>query len=95
LLDANIIGNYFINGPSTSVSPFTRGNENFHGYVKNNYHDSDRDGTLNGKEIAIASSNYGGMAVVDKQYSYPSVARLFSPAEALSYILTCESYYYI
>lgn len=28
---ANIINNYFISGPSTSVTAFTRGNENFHG----------------------------------------------------------------
>ena len=29
--NANIINNYFISGPSTSVTAFTRGNANFHG----------------------------------------------------------------
>jgi hypothetical protein len=28
---ANVINNYFISGPSTSVTAFTRGNANFHG----------------------------------------------------------------
>ena len=39
---ANIISNYFISGPSTSVTAFTRGNANFHGYVSGNYYDSDK-----------------------------------------------------
>lgn len=36
---ANIMNNVFISGPSTSVSPFTRGNANFHTYVQRNYYD--------------------------------------------------------
>lgn len=28
---ANVLNNYFIKGPSTTIAPFTRGNENFHG----------------------------------------------------------------
>jgi hypothetical protein len=90
LSDANIIGNYFISGPSTSVTAFTRGNANFHGYVANNYYDSDRDGTLDGSELGVSSSNYGGMAIVSSKYNYPAVAYTMTPAEAVTYVTKCE-----
>ncbi|KAL4816778.1 pectin lyase fold/virulence factor [Aspergillus spinulosporus] len=83
---ANIIGNYFISGPSTSVTAFTRGNENFHGYVENNYYDPDQDGTLNGNELGVSSSNYGGMDIVDTKYDYPAVEYTMTPDEAVSYV---------
>ncbi|KAF7163045.1 hypothetical protein CNMCM5623_008065 [Aspergillus felis] len=84
--DANIIGNYFISGPSTSVTAFTRGNANFHGYVDNNYYDSDRDGRLDGSELGASSSNYGGMATASTKYNYPAVAHTMTPAEAVTYV---------
>lgn len=84
--DANIIGNYFISGPSTSVTAFTRGNENFHGYVENNYYDPDQDGTLNGNELGVSSSNYGGMDIVDTKYDYPAAQYIMTPDEAVSYV---------
>ncbi|KAL4735613.1 pectin lyase fold/virulence factor [Aspergillus similis] len=83
---ANIIGNYFISGPSTSVTAFTRGNENFHGYVENNYYDPDQDGTLNGNELGVSSSNYGGMDIVDTKYDYPAAEYIMTPEEAVSYV---------
>ncbi|KAL6238353.1 hypothetical protein BDW75DRAFT_237452 [Aspergillus navahoensis] len=83
---ANIIGNYFISGPSTSVTAFTRGNENFHGYVENNYYDPDQDGTLNGNELGVSSSNYGGMDIVDTKYDYPAVEYIMTPNEVVSYV---------
>jgi hypothetical protein len=84
--DANIVGNYFISGPSTSVTAFTRGNENFHGYVENNYYDPDQDGTLNGNELGVSSSNYGGMDIVDTKYDYPAAQYIMTPDEAVSYV---------
>ncbi|KAB8074313.1 pectin lyase-like protein [Aspergillus leporis] len=83
----NIIGNYFISGPSTSVTAFTRGNANFHGYVATNYYDSDKDGTLNGKELGVSATNYGGMDIVTTKYDYPAVESTLSPNDALNYIL--------
>ncbi|KAL4808062.1 pectin lyase fold/virulence factor [Aspergillus unguis] len=83
---ANIIGNYFISGPSTSVTAFTRGNENFHGYVENNWYDPDQDGTLNGSELGVDSSSYGGMDIVDTKYDYPSVSSVLNPEEAVSHV---------
>ncbi|KAJ5257924.1 hypothetical protein N7524_009480 [Penicillium chrysogenum] len=83
---ANIIGNYFISGPSTSVTAFTRGNSNFHGYVDNNFYDPDKDGQLDGSELGVSSSNYGGMAIVSSKYNYPAVAYAMTPAEAVTYV---------
>ncbi|RHZ65421.1 hypothetical protein CDV55_106675 [Aspergillus turcosus] len=87
---ANIIGNYFISGPSTSVTAFTRGNANFHGYVDNNYYDADRDGTLDGSKLGASSSNYGGMAIMTTRYNYPAVAYTMTPAEAVTYVTKYE-----
>ncbi|KAL4890892.1 putative pectate lyase C [Aspergillus ambiguus] len=83
---ANIIGNYFISGPSTSVTAFTRGNEYFHGYVENNYYDPDQDGTLNGNKLGVSATNYGGMDLVDTKYDYPAVEYQMTPAEAVDYV---------
>ncbi|GAB1201175.1 hypothetical protein APSETT444_010563 [Aspergillus pseudonomiae] len=84
--NVNVIGNYFISGPSTSVTAFTRGNENFHAFVETNYYDSDKDGTLNGSELGVASSNYGGMDLVTEKYDYPAVASVLTPDAALTYV---------
>ncbi|KAL5344072.1 pectin lyase fold/virulence factor [Aspergillus crustosus] len=83
--NANIIGNYFISGPSTTVTAFTRGNANFHGYVENNYYDPDQDGTLNGKALGASSSNYGGLEIVSTKYDYPAPERILTPQEVVTY----------
>ncbi|BAE61182.1 unnamed protein product [Aspergillus oryzae RIB40] len=84
--NVNVIGNYFISGLDTSVTAFTRGNENFHAYVETNYYDSDKDGTLNGSELGVDSTNYGGMDLVTEKYDYPAVASVLSPDDALTYV---------
>ncbi|ORY56638.1 pectate lyase C [Pseudomassariella vexata] len=84
---ANIINNYFISGPSTSVTAFTRGNENFHGYVSNNLYDSDRDGILNGVVLCVATTCYSPMDIVTTQYDYPTPTKLLTPDDALTYVL--------
>jgi hypothetical protein len=84
--EANIVGNYFISGPSTGVTAFTRGNANFKGFVQGNFYDSDRDGTLNGKEINVSSSSYGGMAIQTAKFNYPSPSNVLSAADALTHV---------
>ncbi|RYP70532.1 hypothetical protein DL769_004925 [Monosporascus sp. CRB-8-3] len=84
---ANIINNYFISGPSTSITAFTRGNENFHGYVSGNYYDSDKDGTLNGSPLCVQASCYGGMDIVSEPFAYPGPKRLMTAPEALERVL--------
>ncbi|KAL1647802.1 hypothetical protein SLS58_002603 [Diplodia intermedia] len=81
--NANIIGNYFISGPSTSVTAFTRGNDLFNGYVEANYYDADQDGELNGAELGEASSNYGGMNLVATKFDYPAPATILAAPDAV------------
>ncbi|KAF9469196.1 pectin lyase-like protein [Collybia nuda] len=81
---ANILNNIFISGPSTSVSPFTRGNANFHTYVSQNYYDPDRDGTLNGWVFSQSTENYSGVDFQANKYNYPTVKTLLSPTDALA-----------
>lgn len=82
--EANIVGNYFISGPSTSVTAFTRGNANFKGYVEANFYDSDRNGALNGVELGVAASNYGGMNIQAAKFPFPAPAKILSAADALT-----------
>ncbi|KAI1650446.1 polysaccharide lyase family 1 protein [Daldinia loculata] len=85
---ANIINNYFISGPSTSVSAFTRGNANFHGYVSENYYDSNKDGTLNGSPLCVQTSCYSDMDIQKTQFDYPGPERLMAAPDALTYVLS-------
>ncbi|KNG52083.1 polysaccharide lyase family 1 protein [Stemphylium lycopersici] len=81
--EANIVGNYFISGPSTSVTAFTRGNENFKGYVEGNFYDSGRDGVLDGSELGVSAENYGGMNLQTEKYAFPAPDKILSADEAL------------
>ena len=82
--EANIVGNYFISGPSTSVTAFTRGNENFKGYVEDNFNDSNRNGALDGTELGVEASNYGGMNIQTKKFPFPAPEKVLSAADALA-----------
>ncbi|KAF4467478.1 pectate lyase c [Fusarium albosuccineum] len=84
---ANIINNYFISGPSTSVTAFTRGNANFHGYVKNNFYDSNRDGKLDGSALCESTTCYSNMDIVSTPYDYPGPATSRTPQQALEFVL--------
>ena len=68
----NIIGTYFIEGPSTSYgSEFTRGNTNFHLYAYNNYVDNNKNGKLDGR--LITQSEYTTVDWVTTPFSYPKL----------------------
>ncbi|EMD88169.1 polysaccharide lyase family 1 protein [Bipolaris maydis ATCC 48331] len=82
--EANIVGNYFISGPSTSVPAFTRGNDLFDGFVQGNFYDSGKDGVLNGKELDVTKENYGGMNIKGTKFAYPAPAKILSANEALA-----------
>jgi len=82
---ANVLNNYFISGPSTSASPFSRGNLNFHLYAALNYRDANRNGVLDG--ALIPKSDYGTVSWQEKPYDYPSVTML-SPLEAWQLVVS-------
>ncbi|KIL93297.1 pectate lyase c [Fusarium avenaceum] len=73
---ANVINNYFISGPDTSVTAFTRGNKYFHGYVKNNFYDSNRNGKLDGAALCESTTCYSDMDIVKTPYAYPAPSSL-------------------
>ncbi|KAL1754591.1 polysaccharide lyase family 1 protein [Schizophyllum commune] len=74
-------------GPSTSVSPFTRGNKNFNAYVADNYYDADQDGTLNGHVLSVDTDSYTDITFKDARFDYPAPATLMSSTDALAYVM--------
>ncbi|WP_207427031.1 polysaccharide lyase family 1 protein [Pedobacter sp. SYSU D00535] len=81
---ANVVNNYFIDGPQTSAAPFTRGNMNFHIFAAANYHDSNKNGKLDGAEIP--REKYTVVDWQSKEFDYPKVM-LRSPSAAYDYVL--------
>ena len=70
----NVIENYYINGPSTGIQPFTRGNLNFHIYAQNNYHDDNLNGQLDG--AVVPQSGYTTVDWITTPFPYPTVGTL-------------------
>ncbi|KAF4978338.1 hypothetical protein FZEAL_5260 [Fusarium zealandicum] len=83
----NIANNYFISGPDTSVTAFTRGNKNFHAYVKNNLYDANRNGKLDGSALCETTACYSDMDIVTKPYDYPAPATARTAGQALEFVL--------
>lgn len=82
--DAQICNNYFIAGPSTGVAPFTRGNENFHVFAKNNFFDKNRDGVLDG--YLVPDSAYGKVSWENQpNHTIPAVS-MYQPEENIAWI---------
>lgn len=81
--EANIVGNYFVAGPSSSVPAFTRGNANFKAYVESNIYDSDKDGKLGGAQLEASSANYGGVAIQKTKYAHPAPEKILPASDAL------------
>ncbi|KAM0562946.1 hypothetical protein ACHAPJ_001787 [Fusarium lateritium] len=83
----NIVNNYFISGPETSVTAFTRGNKNFHAYVKNNFYDSNRNGKLDGAALCEKTTCYSDMDLVTTPYDYPAPVDALTPEKAVEAVL--------
>lgn len=66
---ANVIGNYFINGPGSSASAFDRGNLNFHLYATNNWQDANRNGVLDG--AGLTTNQYDVVTWETAPFAYP------------------------
>ncbi|MAT70682.1 MAG: hypothetical protein CMJ58_14295 [Planctomycetaceae bacterium] len=79
---ANVIGNYFIEGPVNSSGPFNSGTANFHIYGADNWVDPNRDGKLNGSLV----TSYPGADVVATPHAFPTTASL-SAQDALAYVM--------
>ena len=69
--EANVIGNYFIDGPSTTGGAFTRGNTNFRIFASNNFRDRNRNGALDG--ALIPQNEYTTVTWMTSPFPYPAV----------------------
>ncbi len=83
---ANVIRNYFISGPNTGAAAFTRGNLNFHLYALNNWHDSNKNGLLDG--AILAQSAYGTVDWQTVPYDYPGVKTMLGALAAYKVVLS-------
>lgn len=81
---ANVEGNYFIAGPNTSTTPFSRGNKNFHLYARHNFYDSDKNGKLDGMDVAKA--DYTPVDWLLKPFNYPKLT-ILDTVKAYAYVL--------
>ncbi|MBN2518904.1 MAG: RICIN domain-containing protein [Bacteroidales bacterium] len=82
---ANIIGNYFIEGPNTSAgSAFTRGNMNFHLYASDNYLDNNENEILDGQ--ILNRIDYTIVDWITTPHDQPEVS-ILSPVEAYDTIV--------
>jgi autotransporter-associated beta strand protein len=77
---ANVIGNYFISGPSSIVGAFDRGNLNFHLYATNNWQDLNLNGALDG--VLLTQSDYDVNDWQAAPFAYP-VTNALPPLTAL------------
>jgi len=81
---ANIVNNYFVNGPGTGSAAFTRANANFRLYAAENYQDSDKDGVLNGQVIPAGS--YGPVTWQAAPFAYPGADEVMTASKAFKVV---------
>ena len=78
----NQFNNYFMRGPASGSTAIGGGNTDFHIYATNNWYDGNRNGLLDGGNLAFAS--YGSMDLKTTAYAYPiNYASAHSPLTAL------------
>jgi hypothetical protein len=81
---ANVIGNYFIYGPSSnSDSHVTGTTEYFHLYAADNWIDSNKNGALDGSLL----TDFKTATVENTPYDYPSGASALSAQDALDHVI--------
>lgn len=72
--NANVIGNYFIEGPIDGSSPFASGTNTFNIYASDNRVDSNRNGVLDGS----VTNTYPGANVIATPHAFPTTNYLTS-----------------
>ncbi len=93
---ATIINNYYIKGPSTTVAPYTRANNNFQLYAAGNLYDENTDGILNGTESRkddygpafwVETPDYWLTSEPTIPQMHPDINNLLSAEEAYAWIV--------
>jgi hypothetical protein len=82
--ECNLIGNYFIYGPSSSSgSHITNTTAAFNVYGKDNWVDDNKNGTLDGSLM----TSYKTATVVSTPFNHPGVNKLLSAKDALDHVI--------
>lgn len=82
----NIMDNYYIKGPSSTVPTFTRGTPTFIPYVHGNYQDTNRNAALDGVEVTLPE--YPGITTFrPTPYDYPMPATILTAQQAYDYVI--------
>jgi len=82
--ESNLIGNYFIYGPSSNADTHITGTtEYFHVYPEDNWVDSNKNGVLDGSLL----TDFKTASVQSSAYDYPGVANVLSAEAALSHVI--------
>ncbi|MBN2343762.1 MAG: pectate lyase [Deltaproteobacteria bacterium] len=82
--ECNLIGNYFIYGPSSNSDTHITGTtEYFHVYPEDNWVDSNKNGTLDGSLL----TNYKTATVMTSPFDYPGMNQQMSAQDALAHVI--------
>ncbi|MGB3801670.1 MAG: carbohydrate-binding protein [Lewinella sp.] len=82
--ESNLVGNYFIYGPSSDAnSHITRTTAAFHVYAEDNWIDDNTNGVLDGELI----TDYFTATVVNSPFDHPGVNEVLTAQEAVSYVV--------
>ena len=80
--NANVEGNYFIEGPIDGSAPFNSGTPSFHIYANDNWIDANRNGVLDG----TLNTSYPGADVVATRHAFPSIATM-TAQQAVAHVM--------
>lgn len=84
LSECNLVGNYFIYGPSSNAeSHITNTTPSFHVFGKDNWVDANKDGILNGKLM----TDYKTATVSNTPFAYPGVGTPLTAKAALDHVI--------
>ncbi|MBN1307395.1 MAG: hypothetical protein JXA18_05725 [Chitinispirillaceae bacterium] len=82
--ECNLIGNYFIYGPSSNSNTHITGTTSyFHVYGKDNWVDDNKNGTVDGSLM----TSYKTATVMSSPFNYPGVDKLLSAQDALNHVI--------
>ncbi|MBN2698613.1 MAG: fibronectin type III domain-containing protein [Bacteroidales bacterium] len=86
--ECNLIGSYFIAGPSSSTGSYISGTTpSFYLYPSDNWLDGNKDGTLNGELLVSGEGDYKTATIKATPFNYPGVNNLLSAPDAVNHII--------
>jgi len=82
--ECNLIGNYFIYGPSSTTNTHITGTTSyFHVYAEDNWVDNNKNGKLDGSLL----TDYKTATVMSTPFDYPDVDKLLSAQDAVNHVI--------